>query len=264
MEILLSIISVLFYFAAIGFILPGLINQKGIHSKLVFGFAAIALLAHAFLLKDLILDPSGQNFSILNVASMIGFIICLVMSISMLKTKLWFLLPIAYSFAGINILAATFLPGTFLTHFEGQPELLFHITVALFAYSTLTIGALYALQLAFLDHKIKVKKSLTINPNLPPLMMVERQLFKIIFIGNILLTITLITGVVYIEGALSAQNSHKTILSFVAWVLYSVLLWGHYRQGWRGKKALWFSIAGTCVLTLAYFGSRFVREVILS
>ncbi|MGB2079909.1 MAG: cytochrome c biogenesis protein CcsA, partial [Vibrio sp.] len=66
------------------------------------------------------------------------------------------------------------------------------------------------------------------------------------------------------EGTLSIQNAHKTILSFVAWVIYCVLLWGHYQQGWRGKKALWLSISGTFVLTLAYFGSRFVREIILN
>lgn len=244
-------------------IVPGLINQKGIQAKLVFTFAVLAISAHAWLLKDLIFNPVGQNFSILNVASLIGLIICLVMSVSMFKTRLWFLLPVVYSFAAINIGASTFLPGTFITHFEGQPELLFHITVALFSYSTLTIGALFALQLAYLDHKLKSKKTLLVNPNLPPLMMVERQLFKIILIGTLLLTVTLVTGVIYIEGMLSIQNSHKTILSFIAWLIYVVLLWGHYQLGWRGKKALWLSVTGTSVLTLAYFGSRFVREIIL-
>ena len=43
-------------------------------------------------------------------------------------------------------------------------------------------------------------------PNLPPLLMVERQLFKIILIGNLLLTGTLITGFVFVQD-MFAQGS---------------------------------------------------------
>ncbi|MCV5648491.1 cytochrome c biogenesis protein CcsA, partial [Escherichia coli] len=85
----------------------------------------------------------------------------------------------------------------------------------------LTIGALYALQLAWLDHKLKAKKSLAINPNLPPLLMVERQLFKIILIGNLLLTGTLITGFVFVQYMFAQGKAHKVTLSFMAWIVHS-------------------------------------------
>ncbi|WP_186748412.1 cytochrome c biogenesis protein CcsA, partial [Vibrio crassostreae] len=97
-------------------------------------------------------------------------------------------------FAALSLMAATFLPSTSIKHLENDPKLLVHISLALFSYATITIGALYALQLAWIDHKLKKKKARVINPNLPPLMMVERQLFKIILIGNGLLTGTLLTG----------------------------------------------------------------------
>ncbi|EEX37865.1 ABC-type uncharacterized transport system permease component [Vibrio metschnikovii CIP 69.14] len=71
-----------------------------------------------------------------------------------------------YSFSAINLFLATFLPSTFITHLEREPELMVHIALALFSYSTLSIGALYALQLAWLDYKLKKKKGLSINPNL--------------------------------------------------------------------------------------------------
>lgn len=264
MENILSILAVILYFAATCTIVPGLVQRSGISIKLVFTLALLALGIHGWLISDFIFNPNGQNMSLLNVASLIGFIICFVLTISMWKTRLWFLLPVVYSFSAINLGAAAFLPSTFITHFEGHIELLIHITIALFAYSTLTIGALFALQLAWLDHQLKRKKSLVINPNLPPLMMVERHLFKIILIGTVLLTITLITGAVYTEGMFSTSNAHKSVLSFIAWILYSILLWGHYQQGWRGKRVLWLSISGTTLLTLAYFGSRFVREIILN
>lgn len=243
---------------------PGLVNQVGIRTKTVLVSAVLALTFHAVLLSDLILSGTGQNLSILNVASLISFIISLFMSVAMVKTRIWFLLPVVYSFAAINLSAATFVPTAFITHLEHNPKLLIHISLALFSYSTLSIGALYALQLAWLDHKLKNKKALTINPNLPPLMMVERQLFNIILIGTALLTATLITGFVFVQDMFAQGKAHKGVLSFMAWIVYSVLLWGHYQKGWRGKKVTWFAVAGATLLTLAYFGSRFVREIILN
>ncbi|EIZ1313977.1 inner membrane protein YpjD [Vibrio parahaemolyticus] len=264
MDSLIAIAAAMLYVLAIATIIPGLSQQSGIKAKTVFASAACALVFHAWILSDLIFDGSGQNLSILNVASLISFIISLVMSIAMLKNRLWFLLPVVYSFAAINLTAATFLPSAFVKHLENDPKLLIHISFALFSYATLTIGALYALQLAWLDHKLKAKKSLAINPNLPPLLMVERQLFKIILIGNLLLTGTLITGFVFVQDMFAQGKAHKGILSFIAWIVYSILLWGHYHKGWRGRKVTWFAVAGATLLTLAYFGSRFVKEIILN
>ncbi len=263
MDNLIAIVATFLYVLSIATIVPSLVNQTGIRAKSVSITAFFALLFHAWLLSDLIMDVSGQNLSMLNVASLISFIISLVMSIAMFKTRLWFLLPVAYTFSAINVSAAAFLPSTFITHLEKEPQLLIHISLALFSYATLSIGALYAIQLAWLDYKLKKKKALAINPNLPPLLMVERQLFKIILIGNLLLTGTLVTGVFFIEDMFSKENAHKAVLSFIAWIIYSILLWGHYQQGWRGRKVTWFSIAGATLLTLAYFGSRFVKEIIL-
>ncbi|GEM73899.1 cytochrome C assembly family protein [Vibrio sagamiensis] len=264
MDSLIAITAAIFYVLAIAAIVPGLSQQSGIKVKTVFSCALSALVFHAWLLSDLIFDGSGQNLSILNVASLISFIISLVMSLSMLKSRLWFLLPVIYSFAALNLIAATLLPSSFIKHLENDPKLLIHISLALFSYATLTIGALYALQLAWLDHKLKAKKAVAINPNIPPLMMVERQLFNIILVGNMLLTGTLLTGVFFVQDMFAQGKAHKAILSFIAWGVYSILLWGHYKQGWRGKKVTWFAITGASLLTLAYFGSRFVKEIILN
>ncbi|SON50624.1 inner membrane protein YpjD [Vibrio tapetis] len=263
MESLIAVAAVILYALAISTIVPGLAHHTGIKTRAVFACAVSALFFHAWLLGDLILNGSGQNLSILNVASLISFIISLVMSASMFKTRLWFLLPVVYGFAILNLSAATFLPSAYITHLENAPKLLMHISLALFSYSTLTIAALYALQLGWLDHKLKSKKSLAINPNLPPLMKVERQLFKIILIGTVLLTATLITGYFFVDDMFMQGKAHKAVLSFIAWIVYSVLLWGHYQQGWRGTRVTWITVAGATLLTLAYFGSRFVQEIIL-
>lgn len=264
MDNFITAVAAILYFASIAMIVPGVVNQTGIKTKAVFGCAVLALVFHGWLLSDLIFHRNGQNLSILNVASLISFIVSGLMTASMFKARLWFLLPIVYSFSAINLVIAKVVPNTFITHLENNSTLLIHISFALFSYSTLCIGALYSIQLAWLDHKLKKKKSLAINPNLPPLLKVERHMFNIIVVGNALLTCTLITGFWFLTDMFAEGKAHKGILSFIAWIVYSILLWGHYQQGWRGKKVTWLSVIGAILLTLAYFGSRFVKEFILS
>lgn len=263
MDNIIAIASAVFYVIAIATIVPGLFNQTGINAKIVLACAIMALFFHFWGLGELILYGNGQNLSILNVASLVSFIITLLMTLSLLRMRVWFLLPIVYCFSAINIVAAAYIPSTFMRHLGNHLPLLIHISLALFSYAILIIGALYAVQLAWLDFKLKQKKALAINPNLPPLLMVERQLFRIILFGNVLLTGTLITGLFFVQELVAQGKIHKGILSFVAWIIYSILLWGHYQRGWRGRKVTGFSILGAIILTLAYFGSRFVNEFIL-
>ncbi|MDD1782988.1 inner membrane protein YpjD [Enterovibrio sp. ZSDZ35] len=264
MDIFLAILAAVLYFSALLQIIPGLSGPAQIPAKNVFFTACGALGLHAYLLADLILADGGQNLSILNVASLISFIISAITTGLMIRMRVWILLPVVYSFAAINLTAATLLPGAFITHLEANPHVLLHISLALFSYSTLMIATLYAIQLAWLDHQLKAKKKLVMNPNLPPLMAVERQLFNIILIGEVLLTLTLLSGIAFVHDMIAQGKAHKAVLSAMAWAVYGVLLWGHYRSGWRGKRVIWISIVGAFLLTLAYFGSRFVKEVIIS
>ena len=57
---------------------------------------------------------------------------------------------------------------------------------------------------------------------------------------------------------------HKTILSLVAWAIFAVVAVGHMKKGWRGKPVVVTIMVAAFVLTLAYFGSRFIQEVILN
>ncbi|CAM4068985.1 cytochrome C assembly family protein [Vibrio neonatus] len=264
MNFVVVILAVLLYLAATFLILPGLLRQSEINKKVVLSITSIALILHFSTLIETIFASSGQNMSILNVASLVSFIISCALTLAMFKIRLWFLLPIAFGFSCLSLIAAEFIPGTFITHFEHSPGLVIHIILALFAYATLMIAALYAMQLAWLDYKLKQKTCQALNPNLPPLMKVERQLFNIILIGNSLLTLTLISGPMFVDDFFSSGKTHKALLSFIAWLVFNTLLWGHYKLGWRGKKVSWFSIIGAFILTLAYFGSRFVREIILT
>ena len=77
----------------------------------------------------------------------------------------------------------------------------------------------------------------------------------------VLLTLTLCSGLFYMHNLFSSENIDKAVLS-IAWFVYIVLLWGHYHEGWRGRRVVWFSVAGAGLLTLAYFGSRVLQQFV--
>ena len=56
---------------------------------------------------------------------------------------------------------------------------------------------------------------------------------------------------------------HKTVLALAAWAIFAFLLFGRWRFGWRGRTAARYTIAGFLVLAVAYFGSKFVLEILL-
>ncbi|MCP4995414.1 MAG: cytochrome c biogenesis protein CcsA, partial [Gammaproteobacteria bacterium] len=67
----------------------------------------------------------------------------------------------------------------------------------------------------------------------------------------------------YLEDMFAQRMVHKTVLSILAWLVFGGLLWGRFRFGWRGQKALIWTLAGFVILMLAYFGSKFVIELVL-
>jgi len=98
-----------------------------------------------------------------------------------------------------------------------------------------------------------------------PLLTLEQFLFRLLDAGFVLLTITLASGAIFSEDVFGRpfRFTHKIVFSVLAWFTFGALLVGRHRYGWRGRSALMWVLAGTVLLVLAYFGSKFVLEVIL-
>ncbi|TCV99293.1 cytochrome C assembly family protein [Biostraticola tofi] len=259
----IALLAFIAYSISLGLILPSILRKQGLSRRLALLSAAVALISHAVFLYLRIFDvQTGQNLSLLNIGSLITLMICTVMTIVASRNRGWFLLPIVYLLAMIHMVFASVMPGEFITHLEATPGLMVHIGLALFSYAVLFIAALYAFQLAWLDHMLKNKK-LTFTSDMPPLMGIERKMFHITQVGVVLLTLTLITGLVFMQHIFDEENLHKALLSFLAWLVYIVILWGHYIKGWRGRRVVWLSMVGVALLTLAYFGSRIWQNVMV-
>lgn len=260
---LFAITALVAYSISLGLIIPGLLRKQSAYRRLAMISATVALICHAMTLYHRIFDvQTGQNLSLLNIGSIISLMICTVMTVVASRNRGWFLLPIVYAFALINLAFASVMPGEFITHLEKTPGLMLHIGLALFSYATLIIAALYALQLALIDYLLKNKK-LSMVSEMPPLLSIERKMFHVTQIGVILLTMTLCSGLFYMENIIdNKENLHKALFSLFAWFNYILLLWGHYHEGWRGRRVVWFSMVGALLLTLAYFGSRVIQHFV--
>jgi len=100
---------------------------------------------------------------------------------------------------------------------------------------------------------------------LPPLLTLEKLLFRLISAGFVLLTLTLISGVAFNEQLVDKafKLDHKTVFAILSWLMFGALLTARRVSGWRGRAALRWVLASFVALLLAYVGSRFVFEVLL-
>lgn len=258
-----AVIAVCTYLLSLSLIVPGQVRKQPMYRQLALLLAVIALFTHAITLKLLIFrGDGGQNLTLLNLGSAVSLLMCIIMTVVAYKGRAWYLTPIVYSFAIINLMLSTIMPGEFITHLEASVPLFIHIGLALLSYATLLIAALYAFQVALIDYQLK-NKTLKFSSDMPPMMVVERKMFHITQVGVILLTLTLCTGFIYMDNIFDKENIHKSVLSVIAWFVYIILLWGHFQGGWRGKRVLFFHVAGALILTMAFFGNRLIQQVMV-
>ncbi|KGJ95637.1 cytochrome C assembly family protein [Colwellia psychrerythraea] len=258
-----SSLAFLLYILATLAIVTRLFHPKGPNITLVLSLAAAAIIVHSFNDGLLFFSQDTINFNLPNVISLVSLIITITVTLVSLRFKVNLLLPVIYGFTGLWQLVILFIPPIdSIPLVVEKVILLSHITFALVAYCVLIIATLYAFQVTYINLKLK-SKNLTAVAHLPPLMQVEKQLFSILTVGTAILFISQIIGFVFLDGFLAKENAHKTILSLLSFAIYGLILWGHFEKGWRGHRVLVLMVSASALLTLAYFGSRFVKEFIL-
>ncbi len=261
---LLSYASVVFYLVAAITVVVGMFKEQGPNRLLGNASAIIAILLHSLVLSGSVLIGPEQNLSLLNVAGLIGWLISVTMFVAAFRFSNAILLPVVYGFTALLLLASALLPSYHLVDVDVDLTLILHVTLSLFAYACLSISFLYAIQLAYINFRLKEKNASLLHSTMPPLMAVEHILFKLLMAGTALLSLSLLSGFMFLDDMLGKDNLHKTVLSLIAWLIYSVIVLGHARFGWRGKPIIALSILAGALLTLGYFGSRFVQEVLLN
>lgn len=272
-------LTIFSYIGAILYILAGLMlgrrlarKETGPEAQLwsqknfILSMTLVAELIHMGVLYSHIILESGNglNFGFFNAISLMSWMICLLVSIAGFSKPLENLGIIMFPIAGLAILGETHLSSEHIIARDYAQDLRFHILISIIAYSQLTLAAIQACLLALQNQSLRNKHPGGFVRALPPLETMESLLFQLIGLGFAFMSIALITGMIFLEDMFSQHLAHKTILSFLSWFLFGILLWGRWRFGWRGRTAVRWTLSAFVVLFLGYFGSKLVAELILS
>jgi len=224
-----------------------------------------ALLLHAWLAWNDVVTPEGLDLSFANAVSVVALLVAVVARLSGLLRTLPAIGTVVLPVAAVAALLPVAFPRPHDYPFAHQPLAAAHVAVALVSYALFLVAAVQALILMGLEKRLHRRLPDPAGDSLPPLLTLERFLFRLVTLGFVLLTLTMASGILFSEQLFgrAVMFTHKSVFSVLGWLTFGGLLWGRWRYGWRGRVALRWILAGTLFVFLAYLGSKFVLEVVL-
>ncbi|MGH8042627.1 MAG: cytochrome C assembly family protein [Rudaea sp.] len=256
----LALIAAALYLASTVMLALPLLHRRMLPRVCGLSLAVIAVLAHGTILIGV--HSGGVDLHFFAALSLVGACVaalCLLVNVARPVATLG---VIVFPLAAILLFVDVFLaPHTQPLPIDWQIKL--HVIFAVLGFSVLSVAAVLAILLALQDHALRRRQLNGIAAALPPLTLTETLMFQLIGAGFVLLTVAILIGLLFVDNLAAQHLVHKTVLSIAAWIVFGALLYGRWRHGWRGRRAVRLTLAGMALLLLAFFGSRFVLELIL-
>lgn len=228
--------------------------------------AILATLAiHGAGLYQGLFGANEMRFSFSLALSLMLWLAVLIYWLESFRSRMDGLQPMVLPLAAVAAAAPAAFPQLRVVSHAGAWGFQLHFLAAMLAYSLFTLSALHAVFMSFAERKLHQRALTKGLASLPPILTMEALLFRLISLAFVLLTVALASGVMFSEEIFGKAFvfDHKTLFAFASWGIFAALLVGRRVYGWRGRTALRWTMAGFMLLLLAYFGSRFVLEVVL-
>jgi len=259
-NLLASIVIVVYILLTFLFAYRLISRGKGLSRSSLLAMCYLPLIGQAYLLYNILFAGPAMDISFFTVFSLIAWVISLLLISFAWQEPIENLAIVVLPITAIAVLLRLTTDKVAPLSSDMSFLLEIHIITSLVAYSLLSIAALQSILLYIQDAQLHNKHATGLIRTLPPLETMEKLMFRMIGVGFIVLCVSLASGFPFVDQLLS---QHKTVLSISAWILFAVLLWGRWQFGWRGRTAIRWTLAGFVFLLLAYFGSKFVLELIL-
>ncbi len=241
------------------------VSEQQTFSCKIYLIAAIAVCMHLITLYQIMYSHREIIISIGSAISMAGWISAVIYLLLSIKLKITELGLVVYPLSIFAVLAGLIQPqnGLPMSHFSESARL--HILIAIPAYGVLFMAFAQACLLRAQDRNMR-RGTGGIISNLPPIQSMETYLFILIITGFVLMTINLIFGMFayQAESGRILSFNHHVVFSIAAWIIFAMTIAGRYVIGWRGELAAKWTMIAFSLLFIAYFGTRFVNELILS
>ena len=230
-------------------------------SKYIHYVVYIAWLSHALICFYSLIDEQGWKLHIINAILLVSWLCVLIVLLFKIRSSLVKLPLLFFVFSSyLAVYLNKGFSGEQYKQFSWQLDL--HISLSMLAYSILTVAALFALSLLVYIKKIK-NSNFKADVGLLSIIEEEKKLFHLIFLGWLILSTSLISGVIFIEDFVQQHLGHKIVFSILAWLIFGMLILGRMTKGWRGEKLIILTITGMTFLSTGYLGSKIVLEWIL-
>ena len=258
------IMAAVLYIVAAALLYNSIRNRSDGQRNVSFGFAVAGAVFHTGVQFVHWFGEGVPDVSLPHLLSLCALVIILLLLASTLtRRQLYAAGLIALPIAAGVLLLEWILPPHAIPLKEASTGTTVHLVSSVLAFGLLSIAGVYALFVFVIDHFLRRHHLNPLVRSLPPLEVLEDLLFKQIAAGFTLLTVSLGSGMMFINDIFAQHLVHKTLLSIMAWLVFGILLWGRRRYGWRGSLAVRLTLAGIVLLLLSYFGSKLVLESIL-
>lgn len=262
--LVISMMSTVLYGLGTIYQLLAYLRKLKLNSITAFFIGVSAAMLQLILTGHQITSHGSYDFGILNSASLFTGLIVLALACFSFKRPLHSIMLFIYPFSIASLIGATYW-NEGVTLFEPASKgILAHIALSVIAYCILSIAALQAVLIYIQNNNLKKKNDTILMRNLPPLLTMERLLFEMLWSGTLVLAAAITAGFIFVDNLFAQQLAHKTFFSLLSLVIFSTLLFGRQKYGWRGIKASKMTLWGAAFLMLGFFGSKFVLEWVLA
>jgi len=224
---------------------------------------SIALILHAMLLYPSLFTANGIDLGFYHALSLMTWFAALLIMAAMLFRPVENLTLIFFPAAALSLLLELAFSSERIVAAGAPLGVRAHIALSIAAYALLTIAAGQALILAVQERLLRSGQPVQAMRLLPPLQTMEELLVQILAGGFFFLSLSLATGFMFVQNLLSQHLAHKTVFAVLAWITFATVLTGRWARGWRGRRLISLTLGGFTFLLLAYFGSKFVLELVL-
>ncbi len=224
--------------------------------------ALVAVVAHAAWLLETLRPFGATSLSLADSASLMGLAIGAGATLALLAPRFRAIAALLFGLAALLAAGTGSLPLAREVAAPGWPFAV-HVVLALGSAGMFAIAAIFVVMLTIQDSELRRRQPGRWLAVLPPVESLERALFSAIAIGMTALSVAILAGLLFVTNLFVQHLVHKSVLALTAWLIFALLLAGRWRFGWRGRKAARYTIAGFIVLAIAYFGSKFVLEILL-
>ncbi|MDR1708629.1 MAG: cytochrome c biogenesis protein CcsA [Candidatus Accumulibacter sp.] len=228
------------------------------------GIALALVLQGAGLYADLF-SGGGLRFSFSLAASLTLWLAVLIYWLESFRARMDGIQPMALPVAAVCAALPAVFPQTHEIVYAQALGFRMHFLAAMLAYGLFALSALNAVFMGVIEHRLHRGALATPQAGAPSILAMETLLFRLIAAAFVLLTLTLVSGLVFSERIFGTAFpfGHKSLFASASWLIFAGLLFGRYKYGWRGRVARRWTLSGFFLLVLAYIGSRFVLEVVL-